>query len=51
MTSSILIAVVGLAYFAVAADQWIMHKDLWKGMIWFGYAVAQTGLWRLTILE
>lgn len=50
MTSSILIAAVGIAYFGVAIDQWVVQKDLWKGMIWFGYAIAQTGLWKLTVL-
>jgi hypothetical protein len=49
MTSAILIALVGLIYFAVSLDQFCLQHNFWNGMIWFGYAVAQTGLWNLTV--
>ena len=49
MTSAILIAVVGLIYFAVAIDQALIQHNFWNGIIWFGYAIAQTGLWNLTV--
>lgn len=49
MTSAILIALVGLIYFAVAVDQFCLHHNFWAGIVWFGYAVAQIGLWHLTI--
>ncbi len=49
MTSAILIGIVGLIYFAVAIDQFCIQHNFWNGIIWFGYAVAQTGLWNLTV--
>ena len=49
MTSAILIALVGLAYFAVAVDQAFIHHNFWNGLIWLGYAVAQIGLWHVTV--
>lgn len=49
MTSAILIALVGLAYLAVAIDQFCIQRNFWAGIIWFGYAVAQAGLWNMTI--
>ena len=49
MTSAILIAVVGFMYFAVAIDQAFIHHNFWNGLIWFGYAVAQIGLWHVTV--
>jgi hypothetical protein len=49
MTSAILIALVGVAYFAVAIDQFCIQHNFWAGTIWLGYAIAQVGLWQLTI--
>ena len=49
MTSAILIAFVGLIYFAVAIDQALIQHDFWSGLIWLGYSIAQVGLWHLTI--
>ena len=49
MTSAILIALVGLIYFAVAIDQALIQHNFWAGVIWFGYAVAQIGLWHVTV--
>ena len=51
MTSSLLIALVGLIYFAVAIDLGLIQHKFWHGLVWFGYAVAQIGLWRITIYE
>ena len=51
MTSAILIALVGLIYFAVAIDLGLIQHKFWHGLVWFGYAVAQIGLWRITIYE
>ncbi len=49
MTSAVLIALVGLIYFAVAVDLGLVQHKFWHGLIWFGYAVAQIGLWKITI--
>jgi hypothetical protein len=49
MTSAILIALVGLAYFVVAIDLGLIQQRYWHGLIWFGYAVAQVGLWQITV--
>jgi hypothetical protein len=51
MTSAILIALVGLMYFAVAVDQAFIHHNhnFWNGLIWAGYALAQIGLWHVTV--
>ena len=49
MTSAILIGVVGLIYFAVALDQFCVQQNFWNGIIWAGYAIAQTGLYNLTV--
>lgn len=49
MTSSVLIAFVGLIYFAVAVDLGLIQHKFWHGLIWFGYAVAQIGLWKITV--
>jgi hypothetical protein len=51
MTSAVLIALVGLIYFAVAIDLGLIQHKFWHGLVWFGYAVAQIGLWRITIYE
>jgi hypothetical protein len=51
MTSAILIALVGFIYFAVAIDLGLIQHKFWHGLVWFGYAVAQIGLWRITIYE
>jgi hypothetical protein len=51
MTSGFLIALVGLAYFFVAIDLGLMQQRYWHSLIWLGYAVAQIGLWRVTIYE
>jgi hypothetical protein len=51
MTSGILIALVGLIYFAVAIDLGLIQQRYWHSLIWLGYAVAQIGLWRVTIYE
>ena len=51
MTSAILIALVGLIYFAVAIDLGLIQHKFWHGLVWFGYAVAQIGLWRITIYD
>ena len=44
MTSAILIALVGLAYFAVAVDQFLIQHNFWAGIVWFGNTVSQIGL-------
>jgi hypothetical protein len=49
MTSAILIALVGLLYFAVAIDQFCIQHNFWAGVVWFGYSVSQIGLWHMTI--
>jgi hypothetical protein len=49
MTSAILIALVGLMYFAVAIDQALIQHNAWNGLVWFGYALAQIGLWHVTV--
>jgi hypothetical protein len=49
VTSAVLIAIVGFMYFAVAIDQAFIHHNFWNGLIWFGYAVAQIGLWHVTV--
>jgi hypothetical protein len=49
MTSAILIALVGLMYFTVAIDQAFIHHNFWNGLIWLGYALAQIGLWHVTV--
>ena len=49
MTSAILIALVGFMYFAVAIDQALVHHNFWNGLIWLGYALAQIGLWHVTV--
>lgn len=51
MTSSILIALVGLIYLTVAIDLGLAQGRYWHGLIWLGYAIAQAGLWRITIYE
>ena len=51
MTSAILIALVGLIYFAVAIDLGLIQHRWWHSLIWLGYAIAQVGLWRITIYE
>jgi hypothetical protein len=51
MTSGILIAAVGLIYFAVAIDLGLVQQRYWHGLIWLGYSIAQIGLWRVTIYE
>ena len=51
MTSSALIASVGFIYFFVAIDLGLIQHKFWHGLVWFGYAVAQIGLWRITIYE
>jgi hypothetical protein len=51
MTSAILIALVGLAYFVVAIDLGLLQHRYWHALIWLGYAIAQAGLWRVTIYE
>lgn len=49
MTSAILIALVGLAYLAVAIDQFLIQHNFWNGLVWLGYALAQIGLWHITV--
>ena len=49
MTSAVLIALVGFIYFAVAIDQALIQHNAWNGLIWLGYAVAQIGLWHVTV--
>lgn len=49
MTSAVLIALVGFIYLTVAIDQFCLQHNFWAGTVWFGYAVAQIGLWHLTI--
>ena len=49
MTSAILIALVGFAYFAVAIDQFLIQHNFWAGIVWFGYSVSQIGLWHMTV--
>lgn len=51
MTSAILIALVGLIYFAVAIDLGLIQHRFWHATIWLGYAIAQAGLWRITVYE
>ena len=51
MTSSVLIALVGLIYFTVAIDLGLFQQRYWHGLVWAGYAIAQVGLWRITIYE
>jgi hypothetical protein len=51
MTSAVLIALVGFIYFAVAIDLSLFQHRYWHGLIWAGYAIAQIGLWRVTIYE
>jgi hypothetical protein len=47
--SAVLIALVGLMYFAVAIDQALIQHNAWNGLIWLGYALAQIGLWHVTV--
>lgn len=49
MTSAILIALVGLAYFAVAIDQFCIQHNFWAGLVWLGYSIAQIGLFHMTV--
>lgn len=49
MTSAILIALVGLIYLAVAIDLGLVQQRYWHATVWLGYAIAQIGLWRVTI--
>ena len=51
MTSAVLIAVVGFIYFAVAIDLGLIQHRFWHATVWLGYAIAQVGLWRITIYE
>jgi hypothetical protein len=51
MTSAILIALVGVAYFAVAADQTLLQGNPWNGLVWLGYGIAQIGLWHITVRQ
>ena len=51
MTSAILIALVGLIYFAVAIDLGLIQHRYWHSLIWLGYSIAQIGLWRVTVYE
>ena len=51
MTSSLLIALVGLAYFVVAIDLGLLQHRYWHSLIWLGYSIAQIGLWRVTIYD
>ena len=51
MTSAVLIALVGFAYFAVAVDLGLIQHRYWHGLIWLGYSIAQIGLWRVTVYE
>jgi hypothetical protein len=51
MTSGILIALVGLAYFVVAIDLGLIQQRYWHAIVWAGYAIAQVGLWRITIYD
>jgi hypothetical protein len=51
MTSAVLIALVGLIYFAVAIDLGFIQHRFWHATVWLGYAIAQVGLWRITIYE
>ena len=49
MISAVIIAIVGIAYFVVALDQFFLQANFWNGLVWLGYAIAQAGLWRLTV--
>jgi hypothetical protein len=49
MTSAILIALVGLMYFTVAIDQAFIQHNFWNGPHMAGYALAQIGLWHVTV--
>ena len=51
MTSAVLIALVGFIYFAVAIDLGLIQHRFWHATVWLGYAIAQVGLWRITIYE
>ena len=51
MTSGALIALVGFIYFAVAIDLGLLQHKFWHAIIWLGYAIAQAGLWRITIMS
>ena len=51
MTSSVLIALVGFIYLTVAIDLGLIQHRYWHSLIWLGYAIAQAGLWRVTIYE
>jgi hypothetical protein len=49
MTSATLIALVAFIYFGIAVDQFCLQHNFWNGLIWLGYAVAQIGLWHVTV--
>jgi hypothetical protein len=51
MTSAVLIALVGFVYFAVAIDLGLIQHRHWHAIVWLGYAIAQVGLWRITVYE
>ena len=51
MTSAILIAFVGLIYFAVAIDLGLIQHRYWHSLIWLSYSIAQIGLWRVTVYD
>jgi hypothetical protein len=51
MISGFLIALVGFIYFAVAIDLGLIQHKFWHAIVWFGYAVAQIGLWRISLYD
>lgn len=44
--SSTLIALIGVGYAVIAADQFLRGNP-WMGVVFFGYATGNVGLWML----
>lgn len=44
--SAWLIALVGLVYAYIAAEN-VWHGNVWMGVVFFGYALSNVGLYRM----
>jgi hypothetical protein len=46
MMSAPLIAIIGIGYAVISAEQFY-RSNPWMGVVFFGYAVGNVGLWML----
>lgn len=45
--SAYLIALVGFMYLYVSVEQTFLYKNIWMGIVYFGYALSNVGLYYL----